>query len=361
MVRGMSVLFITLLVVFIPSLKGLHVSGGIKGVPSGDKTKWGIHSEFLDKFGAQKGATFYVYGNAVENAEINFDKIPHISQMLLVVAPVNKWNDFINLAAASHNKLTDYSCKNTLLQPFENNDTCSSTTYYRVVPCNESSCSPSDQTKPPRNSTFVFKITPDKTEFYYIFFIYCARNWSTFDNASSCDWGASGKVDFDYSIFVTGNPYRERNPFYFQFPANMEGVLVSYLIFSFLYVILIPGHLFLNFKCYAKKHCKVHVLVWLFTVAVVMEGANILFGLIHYSVYSTDGRGVKTFFYFKDFFNLVGNWFLILVLILIAGGWQVTVKSIKWKFASFPVWAIYIFFAILYYIWEVVSTCVCVN
>ncbi len=349
----MFVLFVTLFIVFIPSTKSLYISGSVKEFLSNGKPSWSVHSEYLAKFGANKGSSFYVYGNAQQNSErSSLHKFP---QLLLVVAPENKWNDFIGVAESSLNELTGYACNSTLLQPFLiNESSCMSHQYYRVVPCNDTNCMDKTQSTYPQYSNFVFKITPDKTQFYFVFFIDCARNWSMPDEPS-CDWDSSGSMDFTYNVSVTENPFIKHNPFTFQFPDNMEGVLVSYLIFFFLYVILVPIHLLLNFKFCAKKRCQVPLLIWLFTVAMVMEGINIFLGLMHYSVYSHNGKGVLTFFYLKELFNLIGDWFLILVLILVAGGWQVTVKRITWRYASFPIWFLYIFFAFLYYIWEVVS------
>ena len=343
-------LVLTLSCMTVP-LQSLYISGEMKGkYPiGGSKPSWKEHAKFLGKFGVKKGSPLYVYGNVSGN--ITSDPDPERSKMVLVVASESKWQNFVS---ASKNLILDSACNTTLLPLFHstNESSCSATSnrYYRIVPCNNQTCPNSGQGRFPENSNFVFRPESTSTEFYIIFFMFCARNRSL-----PCEWVRSGKVDFSYSISVTTDPFAYHNPFMFQFPANLEGVLASYLFFFLLYVIVVPAHLFLNFRRCTKKQCQVHVLVWLFTLAMVMEGVSIFLGLIHYSVYSKDGRGVPAFFYIKDFCNLIGNWFLILVLILVAGGWQVTVKSIKWKCASFPVWALYIFFSVVYYIWEIVS------
>ena len=333
----------------VPSL-GLRITGTMKGFyPLDTSQTWKRYSHYVGKFGVNANQPLYVYGSAIPNADISV-----ASKMTLAVAPASKWEEFKHLSEKSfdNGEYTSVACNDTILSPFRSsNCTYQNDQYYRLVPCT-GLCNDSRQKELPEGANFLFNLMPTNTEFYYIFFIYCQLQKQN----SSCEWTDSKAVDFKYSISVTRDPFSHHNPFTFQFPANLEGLLVTFMIFALLYTTLIIAHFVMNFKrCRTRKLCSIHVLVWLFTFAMVMEFINMIFGLMHYAVYSSNGQGSKALFYFKDLFNLVGDWFLILVLILIASGWQVTVKSIKWKYASFPIWAGYILFSLIYYMWEIVS------
>ena len=343
--------FVTLFSIAVP-LYGLRISGRVTGFHFGTNPRWRVHSEFLGKFGVRRGKPMYVYGSS-ERRWNHTRSVDPLSKMLLVVSPRSKWEDFVKISErSSRNELTTYACNHSLLKPF--GEKCQSySPYYREFPCDDRYCRYQTSERVPNNSQFLYKISPGDTEYYYIFFIYCGRNFSN----PSCDWESSTNVNFTYEISITTDPFNSHNPFTFQFPANLEGLLISYLFFSLLYALLVPGHIISHFKCCGAKHRRTHLLVWLFSAALVLEAVSMLCGLINFSVYSADGGGVAAIFYIKDFVNLLGNWCLILVLILVAGGWRVTVKSIKWKFASFPIWLVYIASSVLYYIWEVVRCC----
>ncbi len=331
----------------VPTL-GLRIAGTMKGLyPLDNSLTWKRYSHYVGKFGVNADQPLYVYGDASPYSDVS---VP--SKMTLVVAPASKWEEFKDLSESSFksHEFTSVACNDTILSPFRSS-TCSTQNinqYYRLVPCN-GPCNDSRQDRLPDGANFLFNVIPTNTEFYYIFFIYCEQK-------QSCEWTASKTVHFTYNISVTHDPFSHHNPFTFQFPANLEGLLATYMVFALLYTTLIIAHVVMNMKrCRSRNLCSIHVLVWLFSFAMVMEFINILFGVMHYAVYSSNGQGAKALFYFKDLFNLVGDWFLILVLILIASGWQVTVKSIKWKYASFPIWAGYIVFSLVYYMWEIVS------
>ncbi|XP_019862226.1 PREDICTED: uncharacterized protein LOC109590793 [Amphimedon queenslandica] len=162
-------------------------------------------------------------------------------------------------------------------------------------------------------------------------------------------------VSFSYEIFIINANHdhnNDTNPFTRQFPGNEKGFLFTYLLFSIFYVILIPVHLLSHLKYTIK--CRTPQIINLFSLALVFEGINIFCGLIHYGVYAHNGYGAPPLNYMKTFFNLVGDWFLIIVLVLIAGGWMVTLKIVKWRLASFIFIFLYIFVTIIYYIATVI-------
>lgn len=191
------------------------------------------------------------------------------------------------------------------------------------------------------------------TQFWFAVFIYCREEDTISINST---WTIpNDSVSLSYEIFIVNADHDHNNdtdPFTRQFPGNEKGFLFTYLVFSALYAILIPVHLLSHLKYTIK--CRTPQIINLFSLALVFEGINIFCGLIHYGVYAHNGYGAPPLNYMKTFFNLVGDWFLIIVLVLIAGGWMVTLRTVKWRVASFIFISLYIFITIIYYIATVV-------
>ena len=339
---------------FMLSSQSLHISGKFKyNDINKDHTDWKNFVKYLGKFGVNKGSTVYMYGNT---SRITYSN-PY-SNMIILFAPSSKWKETINAVEKPKHEISNYRCNNTLVPIF--GSSCESSPvgnqYYRTVPCEFGKCeNQPPQLQPPKYSQFGYVESVSNTEYWYVFLMYCGRNRSL----EPCDWDYTQHFDFSYSFSIVNSDPDDSHldPITYQFPANYQGVMITYILFSFLYAFLIPTHLIMNSKLCNGKQFKSHKLVWMFSAALIFEALNILSGLIHFSVYATNGVGVIAFFYLKDAFNLIGDWFLILVLILISGGWQVTRRSIKWKYASFPIFVIYVIISGIYYIWEVVSMC----
>ena len=307
--------------------------------------------KYLNKFGVMKGSPVYMYGTAMRT----YYGGP-CSNAILAFVPSTIWNEYQN-ALKNDNLLLSYACNSTLMPILVKNN-CGSMhdggeQYIRTVPCNDGiSCKKQPQDViPPDGSQFLFQVLEAKnTEFWYTFFVSCSQNYTY-----NCDWKNNSHIGFNYDFHIVSENPRDsdHNPFVYQFPDNEQGFLITYLIFASFYVILVPAHVIINLRrCH---YCRTHTLLWLFTTALILEAGNILLGLVHYGVYAVDGRGVPPFNYLKEAFNLVGNWFLIIVLVLIAGGWMVTIRTIKWRVASFLIIFIYVIFTIVYYVWSLVS------
>lgn len=305
--------------------------------------------KYLNKFGVMKGSPVYMFGTATRT----YYGGPY-SNAILAFVPSTIWDEYQN-ALKTENFLLSYVCNYTLMPILVTNN-CGSMQdgeqYIRTVPCDNTNCNNQPQDViPPDGSQFLFQVLKAKsTEFWYTFFVFCTQNRSI-----SCDWKGYYQVEFDYNFYIVNENPRDidHNPFVYQFPDNELGFLITYMIFGFFYAILVPTHVIVNLR--RCRNFKTHMLLWLFTTALIFEAANISLGLVHYGVYASNGYGVPSFNYLKEAFNLIGNWFLIIVLVLIAGGWMVTIRSIKWKLASFLNIFIYIIFTIVYYVWSLVS------
>lgn len=280
--------------------------------------------QYLNKFGVQKGANVYLYGNVtMTSGEVT-------STALIAFVNSSVWNQL--------NTTNRYSCPDLIKlmdSNCDNKNVRSIPPYYSV----------GDQ-------YFMYIEDLPFTEFWYTILVFCSEK--EIDRVCN-GTKTSGTISFDYEFYIVNEDPRIKghDPFTYQFSYSENGCLITYIVFSILYILLVPTHLIFHLKYNIK--CQTSLLIWLFNIALIFEAVNILCGLVHYAVYSHDGYGVPPLSYLKVLLNLIGDWFLILVLILIAGGWMVTIRTVKWKVASFPIIGIYIFFTITYYICSVVS------
>lgn len=327
------------------------IKGSVSSNTLSGKGLRGSSFKYLNKFGVMKGSPVYMYGTAMRTYYGG-----QYSNAILAFVPSTIWNEYQN-ALKNDNLLLSYACNSTLM-PILVSNYCGSLQdgeqYIRTVPCNDGkNCIYQPQNMiPPDNSQFLFEVLKAKsTEFWYTFFVFCSQNRSN----NKCDWKGHNLVEFNYDFYIVNeNPSDlDHNPFVYQFPDNELGFLITYMIFAFFYAILVPAHVIINLR--RCRNFKTHILLWLFTTSLIFEAANISLGLVHYGVYASNGYGVPPFNYLKEAFNLIGNWFLIIVLVLIAGGWMVTIRTIKWKLASFLIIFIYVIFTVVYYVWSLVS------
>ena len=321
---NMSTLYLLLLFLFLHTSESLRIRGEDDSI-SDMQGNGGRKYKYLDKFGVFKDQSVFLYG------DINITTNDTGNLMALAFINNAVWNQFrprlsCNTIQSNLQKCT--SCYNLSLS---------------IDPSSSSSSSYSFHV----NNTMV---SSNETQFWFAVLIYC-------NQSSGNEWvelQLKQDINLSYELYIVNeDPNGERDPFYYQFPGNEKGFLITYLVFSILYVIVIPVHLILHIK--SMIHCKTPLIINLFTLALVFEGVNIYCGLIHYGVYAHNGYGAPPLNFMKTFFNLVGDWFLIIILVLVAGGWMVTLKTIKWKVASFVFISLYIFFSIVYYIATVVS------
>ncbi len=317
---------------------------------------------YLAKFGVAAGQELYVFGTV--KADTMFIRIR--SRMLLVLVPQNISDRLVN----------PMSCKQVFRSVlkesmFVNDAGCSGGTkdYVREFPCSHStSCNQPGFIPIVTGNDFTFRIeNAPKTEFYYLFMLACDRN-STLD----CEWDETDESSLQYDIsLVNSNPQNNShlNPFVYQFSLEFQGVLVIQLLFTIAYFLMLIVHLLMH--CGACKKlcntsqtgCQMHRLPALFTASLALEFIHVLFELIHFSVFASDGIGAVWCKYLGEVTNQFSDWLLILVLLLIGKGWMVTDSALRWKKLTFGIWSVYVFFFLLYFVWTVVSNecVVCVD
>ena len=318
----------------------LQISGSV------DSNEHGPVFKYLNKFGASKDKNIYMYGR-VNSDDISTDTA--YSNAALVFVPSSIWNE-VDQHLNDKTLHDSVWCNSTLTGTLNAVCITDHRQYYHTVPC-VGHC---DMKPLPGllDAQIYFSVISNMTEYWYAFFLFCAHNTST---TVECNWKRSNKIHLNYTLYIVNGDPREpyNNIFSYQFPANHTGLLLTYMIFTALYLFLLPFHVLVNAK--GIYRCKVPFLIWLFSLAVIFENINIVCGLIHFAVYATNGIGIPYLNNLKEIINLVGDWLLILVLVLVAGGWMVTVRTIKWKYISFPIIGIYILLSIVYFIWSMVS------
>ena len=319
----------------------------------------GVELFYLSKFGVAAENPLFVFGAVHQRDTI----VQYDSQMALVLLPQDTTNQLVN-------KYGSLNCNPLFTQVLNNSkyvaDECAggSIDYVRTFPCMREF---PDGCNQPHNIPIIGGINNDftyhvesapSTQFYYLFMLACVRNAS-----KTCEWGETEDSALVYDItLANSNPENNTvNPFTYQFPYELQGVLVLQMIFSVMYFILLTVHLLAHSGVCRKAcpkpegACKMHRLPVLFTVSLFFEFVHILLDLVHYSAYAENGFGAVWCRYLGEVANQVSDWLLILVLILIGKGWMVTTCALRWRKLTFGIWGAYVFFFTMYFVWTVVS------
>ena len=316
---------------------------------------------FLTKFGVERGGEVVAFGTAKWEADL----FPISSGMILAFVPQDVWHSFyvettkgdigcevlMNSTALVHSRTPGDGC------PFESGGQ----DYLRKVPCSVADFNTQCkyQSSPLVNgSQFTYHINSSQaTEYYYLTFIACTRGKNS--SIDPCKWDESPKVNFTYDIQIVNSDISlsRRNPFTYQFPYEFQGVLIVFMVFTLCYITLVAIHFVMHAKPCSNKRHSMHRLIKIFTVSLVLETFHVFLLVIHYAVYAQDGMGVVALRYLGEVCNKFADWLLILVLILIGKGWQVTMCTIRWKRLTFAVWVGYIICSAVYFAWLVVSWC----
>lgn len=313
---------------------------------------------FLSRFGVEGGHEIYVFGTAVREKE---HQIGLNSRMTLAFVPQATWDSFYSLAKDPNSPGNCQHVMNTTLGSSiivgENSCVSGFDDYLRKVPCNPTDgiyiyCNQPASVNVTLESDFTYhKRNAPNTEFYYVFIIACTRNVS-----ETCQWGDSDAVYFEYDVtIVNSDPSRSKDVFYYHFSFEFQGVLILEMVFTALYLVLVVIHFTLHSRLIAGKGYSPHRLINLFTISLLLEFLHVCCEMIHFAVFAADGRGVITMKYFGEVFNELSDWLLILVLILVAKGWQVTTCTVRWKKLTSIVWGVYISISAVYFVWMVVS------
>ncbi len=340
-----------------PSVHATHVKGSLVYRQS-ERPKFVF---FLSRFGVSKGHDMYTYGTIYRN---NDDLIGFHGQMTLVLIPQVVWDDFYNV---SHHYSDDYYAKcDAVMQASLNDsilisdDRCparGTEDYLRSVPCdyddgNYTQCNQPQSLLVVDGQNFTFRITAaPSTSYYYLFLMTCTRNASV-----NCGWASTDVLSISYDIRLVNNRPQLSNSYTNEFPYDLQGTLTLQIVFTLLYLSLISVHFLLHSRlCVKKGNYRIHVLVKVFSLSLVLESLYVLLELFHSSAYAANGKGVVAFKYLGEVANQFSDWLLILVVILVGKGWQVTTSSLRWSKVTVGIWGAYIFFSAIYFVWTVVS------
>ena len=321
---------------------------------------------FLTRFGVKSGRDVYLFG-AANRVHKDGHWIGFNSRMTLAFIPQAAWNDFYRNAGKLRSIAT---CQDVMASTQLNrsvivgDNACASgrEDYIRKLPCDPPTgdhtvCNQPEDVKLVPHSNFTYhRQNASDTEFYYIFILACSRNAT-----ATCDWAGSDEVYFNYDIsIVNSDPIAPNyDHFDYEFPYEFHGVLILEMLFTILYLILTVVQFILHSRLVAGKGYTPHLLIQIFTTSLILDLLHVTCEMIHFSVYAANGIGVIALKYFGEVFNQLSDWLLILVLILVAKGWQVTTSTIRWKKVTSVVWGVYIFVSGIYFIWMVVSVCMC--
>ena len=312
-------LVLLLLQILFCNVKTAHVTGVWKG----DKFK------FLQKFAIINGhgRRIYFYGN------FSSDNL----NATLVFVPSDVWKRLNDKITGAYSNST---CPHIMRPLCDGSSVLND--YARSLPCNN--CQEGNLVP---NSQITFSVN-SSTQFYYAYISSCVL-W----NRTWIKGAGGGSINYDV-WFVSGDPFTSNhNAFTYQFSFHEHGVLIVLIIIIILYVILIPFHL-VGYTCLLGK-CQMPNFVRIFTVALALELFGLIFILSHYSVYANDGKGVQVLydlgFFFEDFADCV----LLLIILLIAKGYRITISVIRRKRILIAIWMAYFAAVVTYTMWALVS------
>ena len=311
--------------------------------------------KYLTKFGVQTGHDVIAYGRSVRSRESH---VGFNDALVLAFVPSSTWKRFYDIE-----KKDKRTCQDFMAGPFNASRSpdsrCSNpgtADLYRVVPCDyQLECK--NQFGPPvPSSNLTFRITSPRTQFYYLFLVGCHQNSTV--TGDPCTWATSDAISIDYNIHIVNQDpelTREPDPMIYEFSYDLIGLMIIYIIFFCIYFTLAVFQLLIH-SCLCTPHgYKHHRLTVIFSVSLVLETLHVLLIMIHYCVFSKDGVGVTPLFYIGQAANFFSDWLLILVLILIGKGWQITTATVRWKKVTLVVWILYIVVSGVFLVWIMVS------
>ena len=312
--------------------------------------------KYLTKFGVQRDHEIFAYGSCVRTGK---NYVSFYDKLALVFVPQSVWDAFYRKVRRSKD-----SCEDFMSSPFNNSITpdnrCSDHSnrdYFRVVPCDHQKICQNQPAYVPLvvGSTFTFRVDSTDTQYYYMALVGCLQNTST---SRPCAWERSDSLGIRYDIHIVNSDPDSTaypDPFVYEFSYDHIGLAIVYIVFSFVYLALLTFHLAMHSPVCTPTGYKHHRLPTLYTFSLVLEFLHVMLVMTHYSVFSVDGVGVKPLLYMGQVANFISDWLLILVLILIGKGWQVTTATVRWKKTTAFIWLIYIVVSAVFFAWNVVG------
>ena len=309
---------------------------------------------YLTKFGVKKGHQVFAYGSSLRKASSSH--YGYDETLVLAFTPSSTWDKFYHLESKDPRNCGRF------MSPFDGSvspvDGCyqgnsTAPDLYRVVPCDHQyKCANQHNIPLVHGSNFTFRVISPSTQYYYLFLVGCSQNNGT----SPCKWLPSSSVAIDFDVHIVNqDPALPSNPFTYEFSYNLIGLMLIYIIFSCIYFTVLFFHLLMHSCICTPERYKHHRLTIIFTVSLALETFHILLIMSHYCVFSEDGIGVSPLYYLGQALNFISDWLLILVLILIGKGWQITTATVRWKKTTLVVWVVYIIVSGVFFSWIVVS------
>ena len=312
--------------------------------------------KFLTKFGVQKNHQVFAFGTSLRNSRSSH--YGYDETMVLAFVPASTWEKFYHLEKDEHRNCQSFMSGtfNGSVSPDDRcyrkeNDTAD---LYRVVPCDHhDKCLNQHDIPLVHGSNFTFRVTSPSTQFYYVFLVGCTQS---INSSHPCNWLSSGSIDINIDIHIVNQaPEVNPNPFIYEFSYNLIGMMIAYIIFSCIYFTVLFFHLLMHSCICTPRNYKHHRLTLIFTVSFALEAFHVLLVMAHYCVFADDGVGVPPLYYMGQGLNFISDWLLILVLILIGKGWQITTATVRWKKTTLVVWILYIVVSGIFFSWIFVS------
>ena len=122
--------------------------------------------------------------------------------------------------------------------------------------------------------------------------------------------------------------------------------MILYIVMLALYVTLT---IFQMYAVVKQRHR--NLLVFLFTVSLVMHCLSFFFSTIHKVVFAQNGIGYKTLYVISDVIRITSLALFILFALIIAKGWPMTRSSVSGKPLLLLAWLAYIVIELILFVW----------
>jgi len=309
--------------------------------PSNVDGKWnGKKHEFLEKFAVTSGNHIYMYGNFTGNS--------NTPTGTLVFASANIWKRLYK-NVKKRNSYYHNTCTSVMEPLCSKRVKVIEERYIRKVPCGDVCELQPGNITPVPHSQVTYKIENVSTQFYYAILVPCLP-------AEMCNWThPSNPTTISYDVwFVSGDPFTsDHDIFTYQFSYDEHGALVILIIIIILYGILVPFHL-VGYT-WLFGNCSMPNFVRVFTVAMLIECTGLTFVIVHYIIFAHDGQGIVVFYDLGFFLEVLADCVLLLIILLIAKGYRITISIIRRKKILAIIWLMYFFSVITFSIWTLVS------
>jgi hypothetical protein len=172
-----------------------------------------------------------------------------------------------------------------------------------------------------------------------------------------CQWqpvAMKEAITLKYDIWiVNGNPsIKGLNPFEHQFSFELHDVFEIHLVSFF----LILGILVLWIYAFLKQQ---HLITKLLTVVFAGELLSTVLSLIHVTTFAFNGVGVEWMNKAGTLVDIVVQCLFMMFLLMLAKGWAITTKELRWKSVLFSICGAYTVLNLFLYIWNIVSIMLC--